>query len=157
MNKVATFAAGCFWGIEDKFMKISGVISTRVGYLGGKMKNPTYKDVCGGNTGHHEAVEITYNPEEISYSKLLKVFWEIHDPTTRNRQGPDMGEQYHSVIFYHNDEQKKEAEESKEDLQNSGVYKNVIVTDIEKISTFYEAEEYHQHYIKKNRGGVCKI
>ena len=155
MNKIATFAAGCFWSVENKFMNTKGVASTRVGYIGGETDNPTYDEVCAGRTGHHEAVEVTYNPEEISYSELLKVFWNLHDPTTRNRQGLDTGEQYHSVIFYHDDEQKEDAEKSKEELKESGIYKNAIVTDIEKASTFHEAEDYHQRYIQKRGGGVC--
>ena len=155
MKEVATFAAGCFWGVEHAFMQIPGVINTRVGYSGGEQNNPTYEDVCTGETGHHEVVEVTFDSEKIKYTDLLKKFWEIHDPTTRNRQGLDMGEQYHSVIFYHSEEQRKEAEESKKELEETGLYKNNIVTDIEPIKDFYEAEEYHQKYIEKTGRATC--
>ena len=155
MEEKATFAAGCFWGIEDKFMKLPGVVRTRVGYTGGTAKNPTYEMVCGGKTGHKEAVEIVFNPEQVSYEQLLKIFWSIHDPTTANRQGLDVGEQYHPAIFYHTDVQKKAAEKSKQEMQDLGVYKSPIMTDIVPAVEFYEAEEYHQKYVQKHGGGSC--
>ncbi|MBI4155204.1 peptide-methionine (S)-S-oxide reductase MsrA [Candidatus Woesearchaeota archaeon] len=146
----ATFAAGCFWGVEEEFRHTKGVISTKVGYTGGTLKNPTYEDVCTGKTGHVEAVEIIYDPSKISYEKLLDTFWEIHDPTTLNKQGPDIGTQYNSVIFYHNEEQKNTALKSKEKLS-----KNKIVTQIKLATTFYEAEEYHQQYLEKRGLAKC--
>jgi peptide-methionine (S)-S-oxide reductase len=149
----ATFAAGCFWGVEDVFFGISGVVSTRVGYTGGKTEHPTYRDVCGGMTGHAEAVEVTFDPELLSYDSLLNLFWQNHDPTQLNRQGPDMGTQYRSAIFYHSDEQKKMAEESRDRLDNSGRLRRTIVTEIVPGSMFWEAEEYHQKYHQKNGGG----
>ncbi len=146
----ATFAAGCFWGVEAAFAGLKGVIETRVGYTGGRFKNPTYEDVCSNKTGHAEAVEIMYDPDKISYSKLLDVFWNIHDPTTPNRQGPDLGSQYRSAIFYHNAEQKKEAQDSKKRLELSGKFKQPIVTEITAAGEFYSAEDYHQKYFKKH-------
>ena len=155
MEEKATFGAGCFWGVEDVFIKIPGVIKTRVGYSGGTVKNPTYEQVCNGDTGHKEVVEVLFDPEKSTYNSLLKVFWSIHDPTVRNRQGNDIGEQYHSVIFCHTKEQKKAAEESKKHLQEIGVYKNNIVTDILPAETFFEAEEYHQKYLQKTGKQSC--
>ena len=122
MEQVATFAAGCFWGVEHAFRQVEGVTDTRVGYTGGDTENPTYDAVCGGGTGHHEAVQVTFNPEVVSYRDLLNRFWSLHDPTTPNRQGPDVGEQYHSVVFYHSDEQREEAEAVKEEVQASGAF-----------------------------------
>ncbi len=145
----ATFAAGCFWGVQALFDKLAGVISTRVGYTGGHVENPSYQQVCNGNTGHAEAVEIIYNPNEINYQDLLEIFWENHNPTTLNRQGADIGEQYRSAVFYHNQKQKKAAEKMKDSLNNSQKYDRAIVTEITKAETFYQAEEYHQHYLKK--------
>lgn len=153
----ATFAAGCFWGVEAAFRQIDGVVSTRVGYTGGTWENPTYSDICTGKTGHAEAVEVTFDPSIVSYDKLLDVFWKIHDPTTLNRQGPDTGTQYRSTIFYHNDEQKKKAIESRERLQTSRKYKKEIVTEIVPASEFYEAEEYHQRYFEKHGHSACRI
>ncbi len=149
----ATFAAGCFWGVEDVFIGISGVTATRVGYTGGHTDNPTYTDVCGHNTGHAEAVEVTFDPERISFETLLDIFWECHDPTQLNRQGPDMGDQYRSAIFYHSGEQRRLAEESLERLDRSGRLRRRSVTVIEPAATFWEAEEYHQKYHQKNGGG----
>jgi peptide-methionine (S)-S-oxide reductase len=154
MKEKAIFAAGCFWGVESAFRKIEGVISTRVGYTGGHFKNPTYEDVCSHATGHAEAVEVTYDPSIISYDQLLDVFWSIHDPTTLNRQGWDIGTQYRSAIFYHDDEQKKIAQKSKEELQKSGRYKRPIVTEITALTEFYQAEDYHQQYHEKHRRGI---
>ena len=144
----ATFAAGCFWGVEVAFAEIAGVISTQVGYTGGKTKNPTYHEVCTDTTGHAEAVEITFDPEKVLYGKLLKVFWECHDPTQMNAQGPDEGTQYRSAIFYYSKEQQQEAEKSKQEWQKK--LSKPIVTEITKAGTFYPAEEYNQHYFKKN-------
>ena len=145
----ATFGAGCFWHVEDLLGKTKGVKSTKVGYTGGQLPNPTYEEVCTDKTGHAEAVEIEYDPDEISYEELLDVFWNNHNPTTLNRQGPDMGIQYRSAIFYHNDEQKKIAEKSKQLLDQSGRHQNPIVTQIVPAPTFYKAEEYHQKYFNK--------
>jgi peptide-methionine (S)-S-oxide reductase len=151
----ASFAAGCFWGIEEAFRQVKGVVSTAVGYMGGDYKNPTYQDVCTGRTGHAETVQVTYDPSQVSYKELLDVFWEIHDPTTLNRQGPDFGEQYRSVIFYHNPEQEALARASKEKLQKSGRYKREIVTEIVPATKFYLAEDYHQQYLEKRGRKSC--
>lgn len=151
----ATFAAGCFWGVEAAFRQAKGVVSTAVGYTGGSFENPTYKQVCSGKTGHAEAVEVEYDPSQVSYEGLLNVFWEIHDPTTLNRQGPDIGAQYRSAIFFHTPEQKVAAIASKERLQHSGRYKNPVVTEIVPASEFYRAEDYHQQYFEK-RGSACR-
>ncbi len=145
---IATFAAGCFWCVEDVFRKQRGVTSTTVGYTGGRFENPTYEDVCSGQTGHAEAVQVEYDPSVISYNKLLDIFWNNHDPTTLNRQGPDIGEQYRSAIFFHNAEQEAAARGSKEKLENSGIFKK-IVTEIKPAAKFYKAEEYHQQYYSK--------
>jgi peptide-methionine (S)-S-oxide reductase len=146
----ATFGAGCFWHVEDLLSKTKGVKSTKVGYIGGQLPNPTYEEVCTDKTGHAEAVEVEYDPDEISYEELLDVFWNNHNPTTLNRQGPDVGIQYRSAIFYHNDEQKEIAEKSKQTIDKSGQFEKPIVTEIVPTPTFYEAEEYHQKYFKKH-------
>jgi peptide-methionine (S)-S-oxide reductase len=154
----ATFGAGCFWGVEAEFRQLpKGVVSTAVGYEGGSMTNPTYRDVCTDRTGHAEAVEVEYDPEEISYEDLLKVFWENHDPTTLNRQGPDVGKQYRSVIFYHTPEQQAAALATKEKLEKSGKYRRPIVTEIVPATTFYRAEDYHQQYLEKRGLSSCKF
>lgn len=145
----ATFGAGCFWCIEPAFQKLNGVLSTSVGYAGGSFKDPTYEDVCTGQTGHAEVIQVEYDPSKISYDELLNVFWNNHDPTTLNRQGPDIGEQYRSVIFFHTPEQESTAKTSKEKLQNSGKYGKKIVTEIVPASQFYKAEDYHQRYYEK--------
>ena len=152
--EIATFAAGCFWGVEDAFMKIKGVKSTRVGYTGGNLLNPTYEDVCTDKTGHAEAIQLEYDPKEISYKELLELFWSIHNPTTKNRQGPDIGTQYRSSIFYHTSEQEMVAKQLKQELDHSK-YQNKIVTEIVPASKFYSAEEYHQKYYQKIGGGSC--
>ncbi len=149
MSQKATFGAGCFWDVEAAFRRVKGVLSTTVGYSGGSFKGPTYEDLCTGTTGHAEVVEVDYDPAKVSYDELLKVFWEIHNPTTMNRQGLDIGTQYRSVIFFHNFEQRAAAEASKEKLQRNGHYKNPIVTEITPASEFYKAEEYHQQYCEK--------
>lgn len=146
----ATFGAGCFWHVEDLLSKTNGVKSTAVGYSGGQLPNPSYEEVCTDKTGHAEVVEVEYDPKEISFEDLLDVFWNNHNPTTLNRQGPDVGIQYRSAIFYHNDEQKEVAEKSKEELEKSGKFDKPIVTQIVPASTFYKAEEYHQKYFKKH-------
>jgi len=146
-NEKATFGAGCFWNIEEIFAKTKGVIKTKVGYIGGKVKNPTYEKVCSGKTGHIEAVEVIFDKDKISYDELLDIFWKIHNPTTKNRQGLDIGTQYNSVIFYCNKKQKEVAKKSKKEIQKKS--KKEIVTQIKKASDFWKAEEYHQKYIKK--------
>ena len=153
----ATFGAGCFWGVEAAFRQVQGVVSTAVGYMGGSLKNPTYKDVCTDTTGHAEAVEVTYDPANVSYEELLKVFWQIHDPTTLNRQGPDVGTQYRSAIFFHGGEQEAAARASKEKLEKSGAYKRPIVTEIVPAGEFWQAEEYHQQYLEKRGLSHCHI
>jgi peptide-methionine (S)-S-oxide reductase len=152
----ATFAAGCFWGVEDAFRQVKGVVSTTVGYTGGTVKNPTYQQVCTSTTGHAEALQVEYDPNLVSYAKLLDVFWSIHDPTTLNRQGPDVGTQYRSVIFYHTAEQEAAALASKKKLEQSGQFRRPIVTQIVAAPDFYRAEEYHQQYHEKH-GGSCLI
>jgi peptide-methionine (S)-S-oxide reductase len=151
----ATIGAGCFWHVEEAFRHLKGVTSTTVGYMGGTLKNPTYEDVCTDKTGHAEVLEVTYDPAKISYNDLLSVFWDIHDPTTKNRQGPDVGTQYRSVIFYHTLEQKTVAETSKRDLEQSKKYKKKVMTEITKATTFYPAEEYHQQYLAKHGLAAC--
>jgi peptide-methionine (S)-S-oxide reductase len=153
--KKAAFAAGCFWGVEKILGELPGVVSTRVGYSGGRTKNPSYEEVCSGRTGHAEAVEISYDPAKISYEELLLTFWQYHDPTTRDRQGPDIGSQYRSVVFYHDAEQRTAAERSVKLLEKARVFKNPIVTEIVPAAGFYAAEEYHQKYLKKNPKGYC--
>lgn len=146
----ATFAAGCFWGVEASFRKIPGVIDAVVGYTGGEVENPTYHLVCTNKTGHAEAVQITFNPEQVSYETLVRAFFDLHDPTTPNRQGPDVGSQYRSVIFYHNELQQQVAQATKQELDQSEKYRYPIVTGIVPAETFYEAEEYHQRYYEKH-------
>lgn len=148
--KVATFAAGCFWGVEKTFRQLEGVVNTTVGYTGGNIKNPTYEQVCTDKTGHAEAVQVEYDPNKISYEQLLDVFWQSHDPTTKNRQGPDVGSQYRSAIFFHDEEQENLAKRSKEKLQASGHYQQPIVTEILPATIFYPAETYHQRYLDKH-------
>ena len=157
MTELATFGAGCFWGVEVTFRNVPGVKDVLVGYLGGTMANPTYRDVCTGRTGHAEVVQVTYDPAEVSYDKLLDVFWENHDPTTLNRQGPDVGTQYRSAIFYHSPEQQREAEASKARLEQSGRFRRPIVTEITPASAFYPAEDYHQRYLEKRGLASCHI
>jgi peptide-methionine (S)-S-oxide reductase len=153
----ATFAAGCFWGVEATFRQTPGVISSRVGYTGGQTENPTYKDVCTDRTGHAEAVEVDYDPAKVRYADLLKVFWENHDPTQLNRQGPDWGTQYRSAIFFHSPEQAREAQASKESLEREHRYSKPIMTQIVPAATFYPAEDYHQQYLEKRGLASCHI
>jgi peptide-methionine (S)-S-oxide reductase len=153
----ATFAEGCFWGVEANFQSTVGVISAVSGYTGGKMDNPSYEDVCSGRTGHAEAVEVEFDPAKVSYDDLLKIFWESHDPTTPNRQGPDVGTQYRSAIFFHDAAQEAAARASKEALEKSGKLKRPIVTEIVAVGPFYRAEEYHQKYFAKHGLHGCGI
>ncbi|HWC13913.1 MAG TPA: peptide-methionine (S)-S-oxide reductase MsrA [Actinomycetota bacterium] len=154
----ATFGAGCFWGVEAAFRQLStGVKATRVGYMGGDLPNPTYEQVCSDRTGHAEVVEVTYDPDQISYDELLEVFWEAHDPTQLNRQGPDVGRQYRSAIFVHDDDQRAAAAESLAQRNASGRHRRPIVTVIEDATEFYEAEDYHQQYLEKRGVSSCKI
>ena len=153
----ASFAAGCFWGVEAAFRQVEGVLDTAVGYSGGRLENPTYEDVCSGRTGHAETVEVEYDSSRVSYEQVLDVFWENHDPTTLNRQGPDVGEQYRSAIFFHTPEQQAAATESKANLEKSGKYKRPIVTQILPASTFFRAEEHHQRYLEKHGLAHCRI
>lgn len=153
----ATFAAGCFWGVEETFRKLKGVKKTAVGYTGGSLKNPKYEEVCEGNTGHAEAVEIEFDPSLISYEELLKIFWANHNPTTVNCQGPDVGEQYRSAIFFHSPEQERAAKESKEELERSKKWRDPIVTQIIPAVPFHLAEDHHQQYLKKRGRGSCHL
>lgn len=153
-EKTATFAAGCFWGPEARFRALEGVLDAQVGYTGGTVDNPDYRSVCAGNTGHAEAVRLTYDPERISYEALLEAFWAMHDPTQRNRQGPDVGSQYRSAIFTHDAEQREAAERSKRELNDSGRFDAPIATEILPAGRFWRAEEYHQRYLEKH-GRLC--
>ncbi len=153
----ATFAAGCFWGVEATFRALPGVNSTRVGYIGGKTQNPSYKDVCTDTTGHAEAVEVDYDPAKVSYDELLQVFWENHDPTQVNRQGPDFGTQYRTAIFFHDAEQEAQAKASKQKLDDSKRFSKPIATQIVPAVTFWEAEDYHQQYLEKRGMASCHI
>ncbi len=155
--ETATFAAGCFWGVEESFRQVPGVLQTAVGYLGGHTTNPTYKDVCTDETGHAEVVQVAFDPSKVSYDKLLDVFWSAHDPTTLNRQGPDIGTQYRSAIFFHSPDQARQARASKEKVQASGKFRRPVVTEITAASTFYPAEDYHQKYLAKRGLSHCHI
>jgi peptide-methionine (S)-S-oxide reductase len=153
----ATFAAGCFWGVEAAFRQVDGVTATIVGYSGGTTSDPTYKEVCTDTTGHAEVVQVEYDPDRVSYGTLLEIFWGNHDPTQLNRQGPDVGTQYRSAIYYHDDEQKAAATASKEKLESSGHYRRPIVTEITQTLEFYPAEDYHQQYLEKRGLANCTI
>lgn len=153
--ETATFAAGCFWGVEEEFRKVKGVMSATVGYTGGWTENPTYNDVCTDRTGHAESIQIKFDPKQVTYADLLKVFWSVHNPTTKNRQGLDHGTQYRSAIFFHSPEQEAIAKKSKEELDGSGRFRDRIVTEIASAPPFYAAEEYHQKYYQKRGGGRC--
>lgn len=155
--EIATFAAGCFWGVEDILKQVDGVVETTVGYTGGHTPAPSYQQVCGGETGHTEAVQVTFDPSKVAYEELLDVFWRLHDPTTVNRQGPDIGSEYRSAIFYHNEEQKAIAEKSKAAFNQSGILEKKAVTEIVAVMPFFEAEEYHQDYFEKKGMAGCHI
>ncbi len=153
----ATFGAGCFWGVEETFRQLPGVLDTAAGYMGGTREAPTYEDVCTGTTGHAEVVQVTYDPDRVRYEDLLRVFWDNHDPTTRNRQGPDIGTQYRSVIFTHTPEQAEAAARSLAEVTQSGRFTRPIVTQIEPANTFWRAEEYHQQYLRKRGLESCHL
>jgi peptide-methionine (S)-S-oxide reductase len=153
----ATFAAGCFWGVEEAFRRTPGVTETAVGYMGGRLESPTYQAVCTDRTGHAEVVQVQFDPDQVSYDQLLELFWRIHDPTTLNRQGPDVGTQYRSAVFYHDESQQAAAEAMKARLDSSGSFRRPIVTEITPAATFWRAEEYHQHYVVKHGGSSCHL
>ena len=157
MTALATFGAGCFWGVEATFRQVEGVAAAASGYMGGHLDNPTYKDVCTDETGHAEVVQVEYDPEVVSYEQLLEVFWNNHNPTTLNRQGPDSGSQYRSAIFVHDEEQREAAERSRKDLDASGRFSDPIVTEVTPAQTFWRAEEYHQRYLEKRGQSSCHI
>ena len=156
-SRTATFGAGCFWGVEATFRQIEGVVATTVGFCGGTRENPSYEDVCTTDTGHAEVVRVEYDPDRVTYQDLLEVFWENHDPTTLDRQGPDVGNQYRSVIFHHDAEQQAAAVTSRDARTSSGKYKDPIVTQIIPAGSFFKAEEYHQQYLEKRGLATCKI
>ena len=155
MAEIATFGAGCFWGVEAAFRRLPGVVDVASGYSGGHMPNPTYKDVCSHTTGHAEVVQVTFDPQKITYDQLLDLFWQIHNPTQVNRQGPDVGSQYRSAIFVHSPEQQAIAEKSKAALAASGKFQRPIATEITTAGPFYRAEEYHQKYLEKHGAASC--
>jgi len=156
-NQLATFAAGCFWGVEAAFRKVHGVVHTQVGFMGGHTPKPSYLEVCRTDTGHAEVVQLEFDPEQVSYEDLLQVFWAVHNPTTFHRQGPDIGSQYRSAIFYHCLDQKHSAEQSLTQLEQTGIYPDKIVTELVPASTFYKAEEYHQQYYEKQGIQSCRL
>jgi peptide-methionine (S)-S-oxide reductase len=153
----ATFGAGCFWGIEAAFRQVPGVVSTAVGYMGGTRDEPTYRQVCTGRTGHAEVVQVTYDPQRLSYDDILAVFWENHDPTTMNRQGPDVGTQYRSVVYFHDEDQERAARASIDEMEASGRFRRPIVTEATAAPTFWPAEDYHQQYLEKRGLSTCRI
>ena len=156
-QQTASFAAGCFWGVEARFLEMDGVVDAVSGYQGGHMENPTYKQVCGGDTGHAEAVQVIFDDEKVSYDQLLDVFFDMHNPTTLNRQGPDFGSQYRSAIFWYDNKQKAAAEQKIRDIDASGKWPNPVVTQLQQAPQFWRAEEYHQRYFEKNGAGYCHI
>ncbi len=156
-SETATFAAGCFWGIEAAFRKVPGVIDAAVGYMGGTMDSPSYKDVCTDETGHAEVVQVQFDPQRVSFEELLQVFWTVHDPTQVNRQGPDVGRQYRSAIFFHTPQQREQAEASKAALAASGQFRRPVATEITPAGTFWRGEEYHQRYLEKRGMDRCHI
>ena len=156
-QKTASFAAGCFWGVEARFRDTEGVVDAVSGYMGGQTENPTYKQVCGGDTGHAEAVQVTFDDEQISYSELLDLFFDMHNPTTLNRQGPDFGSQYRSAVFWHDVDQRAAAEQKIAEINESGKWPSPVVTEVAPAGTFWRAEEYHQRYFEKNGGGFCHV
>jgi len=157
MQEIATFGAGCFWGIEAAFRRVPGVLDAAVGYSGGRTQNPSYQDVCTDTTGHAEVVQVTFDPEKLSYDQLLNVFWTIHDPTQVNRQGPDYGAQYRTAIFFHSPEQEAAAKKSKQALEASGKLRRPVATEITPAGPFWRAEEYHQRYLEKRGAASCHI
>ena len=156
-QQTASFAAGCFWGVEARFRDTEGVVDAVSGYMGGQTENPTYKQVCGGDTGHAEAVQVTFDDEQISYSELLDLFFDMHNPTTLNRQGPDFGSQYRSAVFWHDVDQRAAAEQKIAEINESGKWPSAVVTEVAPAGTFWRAEEYHQRYFEKNGGGFCHV
>ena len=156
-QQTASFAAGCFWGVEARFRETEGVVDAVSGYMGGQTENPTYKQVCGGDTGHAEAVQVTFDDEQISYSELLDLFFDMHNPTTLNRQGPDFGSQYRSAVFWHDVDQRAAAEQKIAEINESGKWPSAVVTEVAPAGTFWRAEEYHQRYFEKNGGGFCHV
>ncbi len=157
MQEIATFGAGCFWGIEAAFRRVPGVLDAAVGYSGGRTENPSYQDVCTDTTGHAEVVQVTFDPEKLSYDQLLNVFWTIHDPTQVNRQGPDYGAQYRTAIFFHSPEQEAAAKKSKQAIEASGKLRRPVATEITPAGSFWRAEEYHQRYLEKRGAASCHI
>ena len=157
MQEIATFGAGCFWGIEAAFRRVPGVLDAAVGYSGGRTENPSYQDVCTDTTGHAEVVQVTFDPEKLSYDQLLNVFWTIHDPTQVNRQGPDYGAQYRTAIFFHSPEQEAAAKKSKQAIEASGKLRRPVATEITPAGPFWRAEEYHQRYLEKRGATSCHI
>jgi len=157
MQEIATFGAGCFWGIEAAFRRVPGVLDAAVGYSGGRTQNPSYQEVCTDTTGHAEVVQVTFDPEKLSYDQLLDVFWSIHDPTQVNRQGPDSGKQYRTAIFFHSPEQEAAAKKSKQALEASGKLRRPVATEITPAGPFWRAEEYHQRYLEKRGAASCHI
>jgi peptide-methionine (S)-S-oxide reductase len=156
-QQTASFAAGCFWGVEARFREVPGVIDAVSGYMGGHTLNPTYKQVCGGDTGHAEAVQVSFDDQQVSYGQLLDLFFDMHNPTTLNRQGPDFGSQYRSAIFWHSEDQRQAAEDKVRQVDQSGAWPNPVVTQIAEAGEFWRAEEYHQRYFEKNGGGYCHV
>jgi len=157
MTEQATFAAGCFWGVEEAFRQVEGVTDTAVGYMGGNLENPSYRDVCSDATGHAEVLQVTFDPQRVSYDQLLDLFWSIHDPTTLDRQGPDVGRQYRSAVFFHSAEQESKARASKAKQEKSGRFRRPIVTEITPASAFWRAEDYHQRYLEKRGARSCHL
>lgn len=156
-QQTASFAAGCFWGVEARFREVPGVIDAVSGYMGGHTVSPTYKQVCGGDTGHAETVQVSFDDQQVSYGQLLDVFFDMHNPTTLNRQGPDFGSQYRSAIFWHSEDQRQAAEDKVRQVDQSGAWPNPVVTQIAEAGDFWRAEEYHQRYFEKNGGGYCHV
>ena len=156
-EQTASFAAGCFWGVEARFREVGGVLDAVSGYMGGHTQNPSYQDICRGDTGHAEAVQVVFNDEQVSYRELLDLFFDLHNPTTLNRQGPDFGSQYRSAVFWHNDEQRATAEQKIDEINASGKWPDPVVTEVAKAPEFWRAEEYHQRYFEKHGAGFCKV
>ena len=154
-NRIASFAAGCFWGVEARFRELAGIVDAAVGYMGGETDNPQYQQVCRGNTGHAEAVQLVFDDNRISYSELLDAFFALHNPTTLDRQGPDFGSQYRSAVFWHDSEQQKETEQKITEINDSGKWQDPVVTQVMEAGKFWRAEEYHQRYLEQNGGGFC--